>query len=382
MPAAEYLSGNVRTKLTAATAAVVDQPHLQVNVDALTAVVPPDLQSDQIAAKLGAPWIPVADIQQFLRETFEEPTLQVVKAYGNDWEVKGSTASVHSTVTWGTARVPGPRIAEATLEQRQITVYDEWEEAGQKRRVLNMPETIETQQKATDLNARFGEWAWDNPERAARLTRIYNDTFNSIVLRNYDVELSLPGLSANFIPRPHQIAAVARMINEPAVGLFHEVGAGKTAEMVMGCMELRRLGLVNKPAIVVPNHMLDQFTREFLQLYPQAKILAAGKDDLVAAKRREFVARCATGDWDAIIMTRSAFGMTPLSPDAQRGYLNRELDGLRSWLGSAEGSETRTVKRMQASLTRAEERLKAKNRQSQRPRHQFREDRNRLSSHR
>jgi integrase len=154
----------------------------------------------------------------------------------------------------------------------------------------------------------------------------YNARFNNLVLRNYDdASLSLPGLAVTFTPRPHQVAAVARMISEPAVLLAHEVGAGKTAEMIMGTTELRRLGLARKPAIVVPNHMLDQFAREWLQLYPQACILVARRDDLQTARRREFVARCATGSWDGIVMSRSAFERIPLSPRYQRDYLDREL---------------------------------------------------------
>ncbi|HEX6525341.1 MAG TPA: SNF2-related protein, partial [Streptosporangiaceae bacterium] len=180
-------------------------------------------------------------------------------------------------------------------------------------------------------------------------------------LRSYDdAQLSLPGLAVTFRPRPHQVAAVARMIHEPAVLLAHEVGAGKTAEMIMGVTELRRLGLVRKPAIVVPNHMLEQFTREWLQLYPQAKVLAVSKDQLRQDRRREFVARCATGTWDGVVITRSAFERIPLRPDAQREYMNRELERWRQWLDTARKSGGLSVKRLQGALLRAEERLKAK----------------------
>ena len=153
-----------------------------------------------------------------------------------------------------------------------------------------------------------------------QLAAAYNEKLNSLVLRNYDdAELSLPGLALHFEPRPHQVAAVARIIHEPAVGLFHEVGAGKTAEMTMGAMELRRLGLARKPAIIVPNHMLEQFGREFLQLYPQARVLVAQREDLQADRRRLFVARCATGNWDAVILSRSAFERIPMSPSRAAG---------------------------------------------------------------
>jgi len=154
------------------------------------------------------------------------------------------------------------------------------------------------------------------PDRARRLTGEYNRRFNAIVLRDYSgdgARLTLPGLARTFAPRPHQRAAVARMLCEPAVGLFHQVGAGKTAEMVIGAMELRRLGLVSKPAVVVPNHVLEQFAREWLQLYPQARVLAASGDDLAGERRRTFIAKAAANDWDAVILTRSAFGRLPVT---------------------------------------------------------------------
>ena len=227
--------------------------------------------------------------------------------------------------------------------------------------VLNMDETLAAQEKAAELGGRFSEWAWEDPARAAELAAAYNEKLNSLVLRNYDdTELSLPGLALNFEPRPHQVAAVARIINEPAVGLFHEVGAGKTAEMTMGAMELRRLGLARKPAIVVPNHMLEQFGREFLQLYPQARVLVAQREDLQADRRRVFVARCATGDWDAVILSRSALERIPMSASAQRAYLNREVERTREWIQAARKADGLSVKRLEAALLRTEERLKAK----------------------
>jgi hypothetical protein len=181
------------------------------------------------------------------------------------------------------------------------------------------------------------------------------------VLRSYDnADLSMPGLAITFKPRPHQVAAVARMIAEPTVLLAHEVGAGKTAEMIIGVTELRRLGLIRKPAIVVPNHMLEQFAREWLQLYPQSRVLIARREQVRAGQRRLFVARCATGDWDGIVMSRSAFEKIPLSPDEQAAYLRRELDQMREWITTAKKGEGLTVKRLEGTLLRAEERLKAR----------------------
>ncbi|WP_344252481.1 methyltransferase domain-containing protein [Pseudonocardia hydrocarbonoxydans] len=319
VPAAEYLSGDVRAKLVEARRAAAQDPRFAVNVTALTAVLPADLLPAEISVRLGAPWVATAYVQQFLRETLEDPRLEVEHPGGAVWAVRGNNYGVAATATWGTRRRAAPAIAEALLAQRTITVYDEFDDGT---RVLNLTETVAAQEKARELDARFGEWVWEEPQRAADLARTYNDTFNSVVLRNYDdTRLSLPGVAVTFTPRPHQVAAVARMINEPAVGLFHEVGAGKTAEMVMGVMELRRLGLVRKPAIVVPNHMLEQFATEFLAIYPRANVLPAGRDDLAGDRRREFVGRVATGDWDAVILTRSAFERLPVRLETQRDYL-------------------------------------------------------------
>ena len=174
---------------------------------------------------------------------------------------------------------------------------------------------------------------WDDQGRAERLLDEYNTRFNSLVLRDYSLEggrLTLPGMALTFVPRPHQRAAAAQMLSEPAVGLFHEVGAGKTAEMVIGTMELRRLGMVSKPAVIVPNHMLEQLSREWLQLYPQARVLAASSADLAGDKRRVFVARAAVNDWDAIVMTRSAFERIPASKATAAAYAARETEALRA----------------------------------------------------
>jgi N12 class adenine-specific DNA methylase/predicted RNA methylase len=357
VPAAEYLSGNVRRKLAVAERAAAGDPRIAVNVDALREVVPRDLGPDEITARLGAAWIDVGYVQQFLRETLEEPGLAVEHPGGSTWTIRsGARRTVLSTSRWGTERYPASSVAQALLEQRQIRIYDELPEGG---RVLNLAETAAAQAKASELAERFAEWVWEDPARAADLARIYNERFNSLVLRSYDgVQPSLPGLALTFHPHPHQLAAVARIISEPAVGLYHEVGAGKTAEMVMGAMELRRLGLVNKPAFVVPNHMLEQFSREFLQLYPRARILAAHREDLERDRRRLFVSRCATGNWDAVIMTESAFQRIPMSAGAQRAYLEREVEVIEEQLVRSKGEGGLSVKRLEAAKLQAEERLK------------------------
>ncbi len=368
VPAAEYLSGNVRDKLDTARAAAEDDPALQANIDALAEVLPADIAPEDIVARLGASWIDQRHVQAFLRETFADQWLTVEHAYGAQWTVKGIESGVAATDTWGTPDLPAPRIAQLLLCQRPVLVHDEIEYTlpggdTATRRVLNTAKTVTAQAKAQELGERFSDWVWEEPARAVELAATYNRTFNSLVLRSYDdVELSLPGLALTFRPNPHQVAAAARMIAEPAVGLWHEVGAGKTAEMAMGVMELRRLGLVRKPAIVIPNHMIEQFSREFNQLYPRARVLAASSADLTRDRRRTFVARVATGDWDAVIMTRGAFERIPMSPEAQRDYLNEQLDVLRAAIErqKASGERSYSLKRMETSLLNAEERIKDK----------------------
>lgn len=368
VPAAEYLSGHVRRKLDQALAAAEDEPAYAANAAALREVLPPDIAPEDIVARLGVPWIEAGYVQTFLRETLDEPRLSVEHTYGTNWEVKGNEFSVAATSTWGTERYPAPKLAAALLAQKSIVVRDEIETltadgSPTTRHVLNPAATTAAQAKADELAQRFSEWVWEDPQRATELARVYNDRFNSTVLRNYDdVTLSLPGLTRTFEPNPHQYAAVARMISEPAVGLYHEVGAGKTAEMAIGVMELRRLQMVRKPCIVIPNHMIEQWSREFQQLYPRARILAASSADLRKDARRAFVARVATGDWDAVIITRGAFERIPMRPEAQEAYLDAELETLREALerGRAEGSSNRAVKRMQQRLDNAQERIKDK----------------------
>ncbi|HEY3514575.1 MAG TPA: helicase-related protein [Kribbella sp.] len=363
VPAAEYLSGNVRQKLAAATEAAASDDRYAENVTALRDVIPPDLSPADITARLGAAWIGPDDVQAFLREILEDQHLTVERVIGAQWKVDGGNYGINATTNWGTTRYPAGRLAQQVLRQAPIRVVDVIDDHGDKREVFNPVETEAAAEKANELNERFGEWVWEDPARADRLARVYNDNFNAIVLRSYDTEhLSLPGLLESWTPLPHQLSAVARMIAEPTVGLFHEVGAGKTAEMVMGVTELRRLGLVRKPAIVVPNHMLAQFHREYLQLYPQARILAAGTEDLAADKRRRFVARVATGNWDAVILTRTAFENLPVSRDTLQTYLDNEITPLRLALATMQngGGDKRTVKQVEKAILAAEEKVKDK----------------------
>jgi N12 class adenine-specific DNA methylase len=359
--AAEYLSGNVRHKLRLAEQATADEARYAVNVVELRKAVPRELTPGEIDASLGASWIAAEYVEQFLRELLDDRGVRVEHPGGQVWAVRGSGHSVLASSTWGTGRYPAPALAQAILEQRKIEVRDLIKTFEGERSVVNLDATLAAQEKAAELAERFSAWAWEDPVRARELASAYNERFNNLALRSYDhAQLALPGLAATFKPRPHQVAAVARMIGEPAVLLAHEVGAGKTAEMIMGVTELRRLGLIRKPAIVVPNHMLQQFASEWLQTYPCARILVAGRDDLRGEARRRFVARCATGNWDGVVISRSAFERIPLSAGEQRAYLDRELGATREWLAMARKGGGLTVKRLEGALLRAEERMKAK----------------------
>lgn len=378
VPRAEFLSGNVRARLTrvgemleqlvegaAATGDESAQPmvrRLQAAETALVEVLPEDLGPTEIVAQLGVPWVPAETVQQFLRETLDDRTVEVEHPGGSVWSVRGNRHSVAARNTWGTDRAPAIDIAQSCLEQRQIRITDETPDG---RRIPNETETFAAQEKAEELQERFATWLWEDPERCQQLVRRYNDALNAIVLRTYDVDEDkhYPGMARvqdgrTLRLRPHQHAAVARMVAQPSVLLAHEVGAGKTLAAVTGVSELRRLGLVRKPAVVVPNHMLEQFSREWLQAYPQARILTCGTEDLVKDKRQLFVARAATGEWDAVIMSRSAFEKIPVSKDTEEAYLDDQLTQLRMWLAASKSERGLSVKRLEGTLARAEERLK------------------------
>lgn len=364
VPAAEYLSGNVRAKLEQAQAADLGHPgRWAAHTAALEAVIPPDLMAGDVTARVGAVWIPDTDHQDFLRAILDDQRAVVRNIAANVWAVDGSTWSTAAKNTWGTQAVPAPRLFEKMLSQAPITVYDTLHDG---RQVVNATETEAAQAKASEIQERFSSWVWEDPERAQRLLRDYNRRFNAVRLRDYTDEgarLTLPGLAAGFVPMSHQRAAVARMINEKSVGLFHEVGAGKTAEMVIGATELKRLGLVQKPLLVVPDHMLEQVTREWLQLYPQARLLAASSDDLPKERRRAFVARAATNDWDAIVFTRGAFLTLPVTNQTTAAYMDSELSLLREQIAAAQESATssvaKSVKRIEKDVMRRAEKLKS-----------------------
>jgi N12 class adenine-specific DNA methylase len=358
--AATYLSGNVRAKLAAATEAAAGDPRWQGNVDALAAVQPDDLGPGEIDAHLGAPWIPATDVADFAHEVLDCPGALV------DYEpLLGWTAtapgwqrhSVAATSEWGTARADAVTLLQAACNQSSPTVYDHHSDGT---RTTNTAETLAAREKVEAITVRFGQWLWEDPQRAERLGRAYNETFNATVAPAYHGgHLSVPGMSAAFTPRQHQLDAAWRMMSEPTVLLGHFVGAGKTSTMIIGGREMKRLGLISKPSYVVPGHMLEQFSREYLQLFPAARVLVASKDDVDPAHRKNFVARAATGDWDAVIMTRSSFELIPVSVEARTRFLADKIATYRSAIEAAEGRGGLSVKQLQKGMLKVEEKHRA-----------------------
>ncbi|MER5482527.1 DEAD/DEAH box helicase family protein, partial [Streptomyces sp. NPDC002812] len=368
---ADYLSGNVRAKLAAAREAALDDPDLGLNVEHLERVVPPDLSTGEIAAPLGASWVGREPVQQFLRETLGSELITVGWQGGALWAVDASDSVkkqiAHQTRdTWSAKGYDALKIAEAILTNRKIRVTVTTKEGT----FLDREGTADAEAKAELLKEEFTDWLWRDPERAERFRRLYNDQFNAMAPRSYDGQRrTMPGLVEWFKPHPHQHSAVARMVNEPSVLLAHEVGAGKTAEMAMGVMELRRLGLVKKAAMVVPGHMLDQFRTEFAELYPESvannRILSASSEDLAGSGRREFIARAASGDYDAIILTQTAFESIQMRPEVQESYIRRRLEKLEEKIRrqkeiDGEDNDTRLVKRMETQLSNLRAKLEKK----------------------
>jgi N12 class adenine-specific DNA methylase len=263
---------------------------------------------------------------------------------------------------WGTPRASALTILVELLNGRLPKVMDELDDG---RRVVNQRETLAAQEKAEALQRKFVEWLWSDADRSARLASYYNETFNAVRLREFDgSHLTLPGSNPAFSLRPHQKAAVWRILQEPAVGLFHEVGGGKTSVMAAAAMELRRLGLASKVLIVVPNDILQQFAEEFQHFYPLARLLVPGEDDFTPARRNEFMARIATGDWDAVIVARSQFTLLPVNPKTEAEFIQRELTGYREALSEladqARAGGDRSWRSSEKSIQKAIQRLAAR----------------------
>ena len=371
----EYLSGEVRKKLRAAEAAAVGNPELLANVKALEAVLPPWHGPERIEAKLGSTWIPTEYVQDFFRELIEDPKVEITKTKSG-WSVKnpgrGEGDHLVSNV-WGTGSRPAYSLVESLLNQRRITVtVADPTDQNPNRRVIDKLATDAANAKAAEIADRFKGWLFENPDRADTVLNDYNDRMNGLVKRQYsDAPLPIDGLTLDLYS--HQRSGVRRILNEPAVLLAHEVGAGKTYTMASAAMELRRRGSAKKPMIVVPNHMKEQWQREFLTAFPQAKVLAISGDDMDSPeKRRDYLAKAATGDWDAVIITHSTFKGIKMSKDAQRRYIDEQLAKHRAKLDEAradaarEGKPgSRTVKEAEKQLANREAKLMEKlNKQS------------------
>lgn len=350
-PADAYLSGNVRAKLKQAALA---GPRFQRNLQALAAVQPEDLPPGAIEPRLGAVWIPAREVETFIREVLELEDCEVAySAPAGTWSVTyadwKARQNVKVTQEWGTPRMNAIELVQCALNVQVPTVRDRSPEGD--RYVINASQTLAAREKLGQIKARFAEWVFADTQRREALCRIYNDTFNAIRPRSYDgSHLKLPGFSHCFDLHPHQKDAIWRVVQSGNTGLFHVVGAGKTAVCVASSMEMRRLGFVNKPCHVVPNHMLDQYTAEFVRLYPGASVLMAGKEDLEGDKRRELVARIATGDWDAVVITHSSFERIKLAPDYTQKFVRQILQEIEACVCAEKSSQrgNRIVKQLEA----------------------------------
>ncbi|HCC34792.1 MAG TPA: helicase [Ruminococcaceae bacterium] len=373
----EYLSGNVREKLIMAKAAAATVPSLAVNVKALEAALPKDLSAAEISVRLGATWIPPDVVEQFMYELLQTPRYawNRVKVrytnYNGEWNVTEKNydrSNIHSFNTYGTQRINAYKIIEESLNLRDVRVWDKvYTPEGDEKRVLNKKETAIAQAKQELIRNKFAEWIWSDPERRERLCRMYNDKFNSIRPREYDgSHLTFPGMNPEIVLRKHQIDAIAHILYGGNTLLAHEVGAGKTFEMVAAAMKSKRLGLCNKSLIVVPNHITEQWAAEFLQLYPSANILVATKKDFETKNRKKFCARIATGDYDAVIIGHSQFEKIPMSVERQRAMLERQIDELLGGIAEikANNGERYTVKAMEKARKNLEVRLAKLNDQS------------------
>ena len=333
----EYLSGDVRAKLRMAQFAAETNPEFAVNVDALTKAQPRELEASEIDVRLGATWLDPDIIQKFMTETFQIPYYlrHAVKVryspYTAEWRVEGKTATGRSDIisseTYGTSRANAYKILEETLNLKDVRIYDTIEDAeGKPKRVLNKRETMLAQQKQQVIKDAFANWVWQDPQRRIALVRQYNELFNSTRPREYDgSHIHFVGMNPEITLREHQRNAIAHVLYGGNTLLAHEVGAGKTYEMAASAMEAKRLGLCQKSLFVVPNHLTEQWASEFLNLYPNAKLLVARRKDFETANRKKFCARIATGDYDAVIIGHSQFERIPLSFERQERIIQEQI---------------------------------------------------------
>ena len=333
----EYLSGDVRAKLRMAQFAAETNPEFAVNVEALTKAQPRELEASEIDVRLGATWLDPSIIQKFMTETFQIPYYlrHAVKVryspYTAEWRVEGKTATGRSDIisseTYGTSRANAYKILEETLNLKDVRIYDTIEDAeGKPKRVLNKRETMLAQQKQQVIKDAFANWVWQDPQRRIALVRQYNELFNSTRPREYDgSHIHFVGMNPEISLREHQRNAIAHVLYGGNTLLAHEVGAGKTFEMAASAMEAKRLGLCQKSLFVVPNHLTEQWASEFLNLYPNAKLLVARRKDFETANRKKFCARIATGDYDAVIIGHSQFERIPLSFERQERIIQEQI---------------------------------------------------------
>ena len=355
----EYLSGNVRNKLTVADLAAKNDPELAVNVEALEKVIPKDLSAAEISVRLGATWIPQEDIQRFVMElltpsSYAAGRLKVrYTPINGDWFIENKSSdmgNVKADSTYGTKRASAYRIIEDTLNLRDTRIFDYvYDEHGNKKAVFNAKETTAAQAKQEVIKQAFQDWIWKDPERRNRLVRYYNDTFNSVRPREYDgSHITFGGISPEITLRPHQVNAIAHILYGGNTLLAHKVGAGKTFEMVAAAQESKRLGLCQKSMFVVPNHLVGQWASEYLRLYPSANILVTTKQDFETGNRKKFCGRIATGDYDAVIIGHSQFEKIPMSIERQREQLEKQLDDIERGIDDVQASkgEQFTVKQL------------------------------------
>ena len=367
----EYLSGNVRKKLREAEAAADTDPFFSSNVTALRQAQPKDLDASEIEVRLGATWIDKAYIQQFMYETFSTPwyyqgDIEVnFSPYTAEWEVAGwdviPSNNVAAYTTYGTYRANAYKILEETLNLRDVRIYDTVVDPdGKERRVLNAKETTLAAQKQQAIKDAFRDWIWKDPERRQTLVRQYNEEMNCIRPREYDgSHIVFPGMNPEIELREHQRNAIAHVLYGGNTLLAHEVGAGKTFEMVASAMESKRLGLCSKSIIVVPNHLTEQWGSEFLRLYPSANILVTTKRDFETHRRKKFCARIATGDYDAVIIGHSQFEKIPISYERQERIIEDQIDEIVQGIKELErtGGERFSIKQMERTKRGLESRL-------------------------
>ena len=357
----EYLSGNVREKLSVARTFAENHPEYAINVSSLEGVQPKELDASEIEVRIGATWISTKYIEDFMRETFETPeylfdrnTMGV--QYSNvtgQWNVKGKNADRGNALvnmTYGTGRANAYRILEDSLNLRDTRIFDVITEDGKEKRVLNKKETMLASQKQEAIREAFKDWVFRDPERRQDLCAKYNELFNSTRPREYDgSHLKFPGMTPDIVLRPHQLNAVAHQLYGDNTLLAHCVGAGKTFEMIAAAMENKRLGLCQKSLFVVPNHLTEQWASDFLRLYPGANILAATKKDFEPANRKKFCSRIATGDYDAVIIGHSQFEKIPLSTERQMAMIERQIEEIEMAIEAlkAENGERYSIKQME-----------------------------------